>query len=377
MTCHGCNVFTGEPVEIRFNGTITSVDRAPSGNGRWISPGFIDIQVNGFDGVDYNCPTISQEEIARSLAVQFSAGMTRCYPTVITGGPDDMVNCLRNLSHAKDSLASGGAMEGFHVEGPHISPDDGPRGAHPRRWVRPPDLDEFRRWQDATDGRVRLVTLAPEWPGAAKYIEGIVAEGVVASIGHTNAGADQIADAVRAGATLSTHLGNGAHQVLLRHPNYIWYQMAEDALMADFIVDGIHLSAPFLKVAIRAKGLERSVLVTDAAGPAGATPGRYRLGEQDVDLTTDGRVVLAGQDKLAGSALRLDHGVENLMKLANLTLAQAAQMATVNAAKAGRIAGRQQGLAAGDRSDFVIFQFDESTRNITVEETWVSGERVF
>lgn len=377
MTCHGRNVFTGQPVEVQFNGKITSVGNSQTGATRWISPGWIDIQVNGFDGVDYNAPDASQDDIERSLHVQFSAGVTRCYPTVITGGPDDMVKCLRNLSSAKDNLKNGAAIEGFHVEGPHISPEDGPRGAHPRRWVRPPDLDEYRRWQDVTGGRIRLITLAPEWPGAPKYIEGIVKDGVVASIGHTNAGAQEIADAVSAGATLSTHLGNGAHQVLLRHPNYIWHQMAEDRLMADFIVDGIHLSASFLKVAIRAKGLERSVLVTDAAGPAGAKPGRYRLGEQDVDLTTDGRVVLAGQDKLAGSALRMDHGVENLMKLANLSLADAALMASVNAAKAGRIDGRQQGLAVGDRSDFVIFQFDEAAKKITVQETWVSGERVF
>jgi N-acetylglucosamine-6-phosphate deacetylase len=378
MTCHGRNVFTGEPVEIRFSENITSVEiSSDTASGRWLSPGWIDIQVNGFDGVDYNSPAVSHEDIARSLDVQFSAGMTRCFPTVITGGPDDMANCLRNLSRARDSLKCGAAMEGFHVEGPHISPDDGPRGAHPRRWVRPPDLAEFRRWQDVTDGRIRLVTLAPEWPGAPKYIEGIVKEGVVASIGHTNAEAHHIADAVRAGATLSTHLGNGAHQVLRRHPNYIWYQMAEDALMADFIVDGIHLEAAFLKVAIRAKGLERSVLVTDAAGPAGAKPGRYRLGEQDVDLTEDGRVVLAGQDKLAGSALRLDRGVENLTKLGNLTLAQAAQMASVNAAKAGKIQGRQAGLAVGERADFVIFEFDEAANKIRVEETWLSGERVF
>jgi N-acetylglucosamine-6-phosphate deacetylase len=378
MTCHGLNVFTGQPVEIGFNGNITSVRVSPPVEShQWISPGWIDIQVNGFDGIDYNSPAISQEEIARSLAVQFSAGMTRCFPTVITGGPDDMLNCLRNLSRARDTLPTGGAMEGFHVEGPHISPDDGPRGAHPRRWVRPPDLDEFRRWQEATSGRIRIVTLAPEWPGSIDYIEGIVADGVVAAIGHTNANAQQITDAVTAGATLSTHLGNGAHQVLHRHPNYIWHQLAEDRLMADFIGDGIHLGASFLKVAIRAKGLERSVLVTDAAGPAGAKPGRYRLGEQDVDLTADGRVVLAGQDKLAGSALRLDHGVENLMRLASLTLAQAAQMASVNAAKAGKIEGRQTGLVPGDRSDFVIFDFDEEAKKISVKETWVSGERVF
>ena len=157
-----------------------------------------------------------------------------------------------------------------------------------------------------SDGRIRLVTLAPEWPQAPRYIEAIVAEGVVASIGHTNAGAQQIADAVSAGATLSTHLGNGAHQVLRRHPNYIWDQLAEDRLMADFIVDGIHLAASFLKVAVRAKGLERSVLVTDAAGPAGAKPGRYRLGEQDVDLTTR-RPRRAGRSGQAGRQ-RAAHG---------------------------------------------------------------------
>jgi N-acetylglucosamine-6-phosphate deacetylase len=370
------------PVEIAFNGVIQSVTpqgaaEPHEGMDRWISPGWIDIQVNGFGGVDYNDPTISQEDIARSLEVQFSAGMTRCFPTVITGGPDDMAGCLRNLACARKSLRTGAAMEGFHVEGPYISPDDGPRGAHPRRWVRQPDLGEYKRWQEAAEGYVKLITLAPEWPGAPKYIEKIVQDGVVASIGHTNADGQQIADAVSAGATLSTHLGNGAHQVLRRHPNYIWEQLAEDRLMADFIVDGIHLQASFLKVALRAKGLEHSVLVTDAAGPAGATPGRYRLGEQDVDLTTDGRVVLAGQDKLAGSALRLDHGVENLMRLADLKLQDAVRMATVNAARAGRIEGRQKGLQPGERADLVIFRFDEAARSIHVEETWIGGQKVF
>jgi N-acetylglucosamine-6-phosphate deacetylase len=287
-----------------------------------------------------------------------------------------MANCLRNLARAKESLKTGAAMAGFHVEGPHISPDDGPRGAHPRRWVRPPDLDEYRRWQDVSNGQVRLITLAPEWPGATRYIERIVADGVVASIGHTNASAEHIAAAVSAGATLSTHLGNGAHPVLQRHPNYIWEQLAEDRLMADFIVDGIHLSASFLKVALRAKGLERSILVTDAAGPAGAKPGRYRLGEQDVDLTADGRVVLAGQEKLAGSALRMDHGIENLMKLAGLSLSQAAQMATTNAARGGHIAGRQKGFAEGELADFTIFRFDEPRKRIVVDETWIAGSRV-
>jgi N-acetylglucosamine-6-phosphate deacetylase len=377
MKCSGIDALTGSPVEIDFDETIHRVTAVAPQSGDYLAPGWIDIQVNGFAGVDYNQPDAPHSEIARSIHALFATGVTRFYPTVITGAPEDMESALRNLARAKDSLPEGDAIEGFHVEGPYIGIDDGPRGAHPKRWVRKPDFDEFRRWQDATANRIRIVTLSPEWPEAVRYIERVVAEGVVASIGHTSATAGQIADAVSAGASLSTHLGNGAHAVMRRHPNYIWDQLAEDRLMADFIVDGIHLGANFLKVALRAKGIERSVLVTDAAAPAGAAPGRYYLGEQAVDLTPDNRVVLAGQDKLAGSALRMDRGVENLMRMAGLPLADAVRMATVNAARAGKIPGRTSGLAAGDRADFVQFRWDTESHAIQVTATWISGRRVY
>jgi len=377
MNCSGIDALTGLPVEIEFGATITRVAPGSLQSDEYVAPGFIDIQVNGFAGVDYNQPDVAHDEIARSIRAVVATGVTRFYPTVITGAPGDMESALRNLARAKDSLAQGGAMDGFHVEGPHIGIDDGPRGAHPKRWVRRPDFGEFRRWQDATAKRIRIVTLSPEWPEAPRYIERIVAEGVVASIGHTSASSEQIADAVSAGASLSTHLGNGAHAVMRRHPNYIFDQLAEDRLMADFIVDGIHLGANFLKAALRAKGIERSVLVTDASAPAGAAPGRYYLGEQAVDLTPDHRVVLAGTDKLAGSALRMDRGVENLMRMAGLPLADAVRMATVNAARAGKVPGRTNGLAAGDRADFVQFRWDEEARAIQVTATWISGRRVY
>src|SRR5262249_41723291 len=196
------------------------------------------------------------QEIARSICTLFSTGVTRFFPTVITGAPERMLGALRNLAAARESLPDGGAMEAFHVEGPHISPEDGPRGAHPAGWVRPPRYYEFQRWQEAAQGHVRLVTLSPEWPGALRYIEQLTREGVVVAIGHTRATREQIHDAVSAGATLSTHLGNGAHAVLPRHPNYIWEQLAEDRLAASFIVDGFHLSDAFLRVALRAKGVE-------------------------------------------------------------------------------------------------------------------------
>ena len=129
-----------------------------------------------------------------------------------------------------------------------------------------------------------------------------------------------------------------------------------------------------MKVALRAKGIERSILVTDASSPAGAKPGRYMLGDQEVDLTEDDRVVLAGQTRLAGSALRMHKGVENLMKIAGLTLEEALTMATRNPARVGRIAGRQRGLAVGDRADFVVFDFNEEAKSIRIRETWIGGQ---
>jgi len=376
-TLRGKDVATGSSLEVAFDGAIDTVRSAAGPDEAYLSPGWIDVQVNGFAGVDYNSARTSHEEIARSIQVLFSTGVTRFYPTVITGGPEDMRGALENLARAKDTLADGEAMDGFHVEGPHISPDDGPRGAHPKRWVRPPDVDEFHRWQDAARGHIRLVTVAPEWPQAPAYIEALTKESVVISIGHTNASGAQIASAVAAGATMSTHLGNGAHQILQRHPNYIWEQLAEDRLMASFIVDGVHLPASFLKVALRAKGLERSVLVTDASSPAGAKPGRYSLGEQTVILTEDNRVILSDQDKLAGSALRMDHGVRNLMKLAGLSLPDAVTLATTNPARVGAVPGRKSGLVAGDRADFVLFRFDPASLSIQVAATYVSGRQVY
>jgi N-acetylglucosamine-6-phosphate deacetylase len=244
-----------------------------------------------------------------------------------------MLGALRTLSRAKQQLPEGRAILGFHVEGPHISPDDGPRGAHPWRWVRPPDASEYRRWQEATEGGVKLVTLSPEWPEAPTYIETLVRDGIVVSIGHTGASAAQIGDAVRAGATLSTHLGNGAHAFLPRHPNYIWEQLAQDRLSASFIVDGRHLPESFLRVALRAKTIERSILVTDAVAPAMCAPGNYMLGEVEVELKADQRVVLRGGTRLAGSSLRMDHAISNVIRIAGLGLEEAVSMATVNPAR--------------------------------------------
>jgi N-acetylglucosamine-6-phosphate deacetylase len=383
MKCNGIDPGTGDEIEVCFSDSIESVDSllAPSGDSTYLTPGFIDLQVNGFAGVDYNSPSSSHEEIIRSIRAMLQTGVTRFFPTVITGSPADMSGALRNLAAAKEaawarSAWECSAMEAFHLEGPYISPEDGPRGAHPARWVRPPDLDEFHRFQEAAGGNIRLITLSPEWPAAPRFIEALVGEGLVVSIGHTNAGATQIAAAVSAGASLSTHLGNGAHAVLPRHPNYLWEQLAEDRLAASFIVDGIHLAPAFLKVALRAKGLERAFLVTDAVMPAGCAPGRYQLGEVEVELHPDGSVRLLGGTRLAGSALRMDRALQNVMHIAGLNLREAITLATRNPARVGRIASRQRGLNPGERADLVRFRYDAATHEIQVVETFLAGHRV-
>lgn len=378
MKCNGIDPATGDEIEVRFKDSIEGIDPLLAGTDSsiYIAPGWIDLQVNGFAGVDYNSPSASHGEIARSIRAILQTGVTRFYPTVITGSPDDMLGALSNLAQAKEAGWEGAAMEAFHVEGPYISSEDGPRGAHPARWVRAPDLEEFHRFQEAARGNIRLVTLSPEWPEAPRFIDAMVREGVVVSIGHTRATSAEIAAAVSSGATLSTHLGNGAHAVLPRHPNYIWEQMAEDRLAASFIVDGIHLGPAFLKVALRAKGLERALLVTDAVMPAGCAPGCYKLGEVDVELHTDGSVRLLGGTRLAGSALRMDRALENVMRMAGLNLREAVTMATRNPARVGRIASRQRGLNPGERADLVRFRYDEATRGIEVLETYLAGRRV-
>ena len=369
-TCRGIDVASNEAVEVEFGDSIEAVrpcawaDDLP-----WISPGFVDIQVNGFAGVDFNNPGASRKDIARAVHAILATGVTRCLPTVITGSPDDMMDCLRNLRAAQKEMP---AIAGFHVEGPHIGAEDGPRGAHPARWVRPPDVAEFHQWQDATDGNIRLVTLSPHWPEAAAYVRAVVQAGTAVSIGHTGATAEQILAAADSGATLSTHLGNGAHAILRRHPNYIWDQLAEDRLSASFIVDGIHVGRAFLQSAIRAKTVARTVLVTDASAPAGAAPGRYRLGEQDADLTVDGRVVLSGTDKLAGSALRMNDGIANIMQLGGLSLREAVETATVNPAGIIGLDGRTRGLKPGERGDVIVFRVVDGA--ILIEEVYLSGK---
>ena len=303
------------------------------------SPGFCDLQVNGFAGIDFNRPGLGVDEFERAAAALNVTGVTSFLPTLVTQAFEAFAACARALARWRSP-----AMLGIHAEGPYLSPTEA-RGAHPAAHLRAASRDDFQRRQDAADGRIVLVTLAPEVPGALDLIEHLATSGVRVAIGHSDAQPETIREAVRAGATLATHLGNGCASGLPRHPNLIWEQLAADELSACFIADGHHLPAATLKSMVRAKTPARAILVTDATAGAAAPPGRYTLGELAIERNEAGRVTLPGEGKLAGSALTLDDAVSRAAREAGLPIEQALAMAStqpaaaVGAAPRGRVSG--------------------------------------
>ena len=297
-----------------------------------VAPALVDLQINGYKGVSFTSTTVTCEEVKRVFDEMAAVGVAYLCPTLYTSPPGAMLHGLRTLQQACRRYPDvAAACVGYHLEGPYISPEDGPRGAHPRRWVRDPDEAELAAFQEAADGRVRILTLAPELEGAIPFIARRAAQGVVPALGHCSPTTEQVTAAVDAGARLSTHLGNGAHAVLPRHPNYIWDQLAEHRLYASLIADGFHLPPNVVKVMIRAKGLERAILVSDAWELSGMPPGLYPQDDGSVvEVAPDGRMDLRGTPYLAGANLPLSRCVANAAAFAGIALADAIDMASVN-----------------------------------------------
>jgi len=382
-------IVEGRSVEDGTNMRLTIEDRLVTGverlreapGGDWIAPGWLDIQVNGFDGHDPNAADAEPEETIRMVRALWTHGVTGVCPTICTESEAHIVTSLRAIAAAceTDPLVAASVV-GIHVEGPHISSEDGPRGAHPLRHVRPPDVDEYRRWQEAAGGRIRIITLSPEYPEAAEYIRTIVRDGVVASVGHTSADSAQIKTAVDAGARWSTHLGNGAHATIRRHPNYIWDQLGEDRLSAGFIFDGHHLPPAVMRSVVRAKGVERSILVSDTVLVAGMEPGEYHLADgASVTLRPSGRLELTGTPYLAGAATPLPACLTTAVRDAGLSLADAVRTVTANPSRLlglGALLGHES-IQVGARANLTVFRQAPETLDIVPIATIVDGQAVF
>ncbi len=321
----------------------------------WISPGWIDMQVNGYGGIEFNDETLTIEQVATVSKAMARCGVAHYMPTIVTDSFEHHRKSLATFAKACEQLPEVAAsVPGFHVEGPYISPQDGARGAHPKQHVRPPNWDEFQRLQEAAGGRIKLLTLAPEHDGAPDFIRHVVATGVLVAIGHTAASGDQIREAVDAGAHMSTHLGNGCQLQMRRHPNVIWEQLGEDRLTAGIIADGHHLPPVVVKSMVRGKTPSRCVLVSDITSMAGMPPSEYKTTFGRVEVLRDGRLVVAGQrDILAGASFTLDYCVANVQRFAGVDLKTAVQMVTTT--PGGLLGIAPQRFELGQPADFTLF----------------------
>jgi len=372
----GIDPATGKGIAITIeSGLISSIRPEPNADPVYLSAGLIDLQVNGFKGLDFNSGNISTNTVLAIAQHLACLGVTSFLPTLVTAAEEQIIGALTIIAAARMEHPLVELMvPAIHVEGPAISPVDGPRGAHPLANVRAPSLKEFARWQQACGGLVGMVTLAPEYPEAPAYIKALSEQGVHVALGHTAATPDEIRYAVDAGAVLSTHLGNGASALLPRHPNFIWTQLAEDRLTATFIADGHHIPADTFKAMLRAKGLARTVLVSDSVALAGMAPGLYRqVVGGSVELSADGRIGIAGTPYLAGAGLPLIANIAIAIIMADLSLAEALSAATINPGQFIKGRGR---LQAGERADILRFTWTAGARTLTVEDVWIAGDRI-
>lgn len=380
MIYRGLSVLAGEPVEVEVHGAvIQSVtpfkmeEPLP-----YISPGFLDMQVNGFMGGDYSLEDLSEEHVKKIVHHLNRSGTTQHVPTIISSPRERIIRNLKVISKTiQNSEDIARSILGIHIEGPFISPADGPRGAHNAAYVRPPDLNEFKEWQEAAEGRITIVTLAPEWEGALEFIEAITSMGVKAAIGHTAAPPDRIRAAVEAGARLSTHLGNASHPVIPRLKNYLWEQLAEDRLMAGIICDGFHLPKSVVQVFARTKGPDRLILVSDAAYLGGLKPGLYQWNNVEVQVFEDGHLGLPGTESLAGAAHLLDWDIPRFMEFTSYTLGETIPLCTQNP---GRIQGAPDNygrLEPGAPANLVIFDYEPGMDRLNIHKTIRGGQEVY
>jgi len=367
------------PVRIEVvNGIILSVDEIKGDEMDeslcMVAPGLIDNQVNGYAGVDFSGDMLTVEDILMATSSLWKTGVTTFLPTLITNAPENLIRNFRVLADSLSEAAIQASVPGFHLEGPWLSKLDGFRGCHREDQLTLPDLAELSAYQEAANGKILQLTLAPELQGAMEMIHFCKSNGIVAAMGHSNAGSLDIRSACMEGLALSTHLGNGCANMIHRHLNPIWPQLAYDQLIPTVIADGHHLTPEELMVFLKVKGAERLILTSDITYLAGMPAGRYYFAGAPVILTEDGMLRSADQEVLAGASLPLIKGVENMIRFTGCTLGEAINMASRNVA---RVFGWEDrgALLPGRRADLVLLASEGG--HLAVRKTIVAGKVVF
>ena len=374
---NGIHYKDGKPVSLELiNGNISDISRPNEliENSSWyLAPGLIDIQINGYMGVDFSGPDLTVEEIKKATKALWRVGVTSYFPTIITSDFSRMKKNFTILSKAKEDPEIGSSLAGFHLEGPYISPVDGFRGAHLEKYTRKPNWQEFLILQKAAKNNIRLITVAPELDGAIQFIKKLVDSGVIVSLGHHNGSVSQIKDAVTAGARMATHLGNGCANMINRHNNPIWPQLSNDLITPSIIADGFHLNREEIRTFYKTKGADNTILVSDALDLAGLPPGEYIRGERKL-LLTPNVVKFPDINALAGAASPISKCLEVVMDFTNCSLEDAIKMASLNPAKMFSLNDRGL-IKKGKRGDIVLFTMKGD--KIQIKKTFVAGKEVY
>lgn len=365
-----CSVEDGKIIEI----VLQTTGSEPSIPQAFMLPGMIDHQVNGCQGISFVGETLSVEDVHQVTRYLWQQGVTSYFPTLTTESKECFRRNIAILSKAMDDPEWGASIPGIHLEGPYLSPEDGFRGAHPRQWICEPDWNEFQIWWELSEGRIVEVTIAPEIPGMIAFIERCVELGIVVAIGHSNATAQHIHDAVKAGARISTHLGNGCANLIHRHNNPLWPQLANPDLSASLIADGFHLTEDELKVFWKVKQPNKILLVSDITRLSGMPPGRYEDFGQEVIMREDGAIMMPEQEVLAGASLPLLHGLTHLMATVNGSLQEMYPLVSQIPAQIFGLTDRGE-LQPGKRAD--VIWLSQKGNSLTLLQTMVGGKIVF
>lgn len=339
-----------------------------------ISPGFIDVQINGYAGKSFTEAGLTVEDVLKATQSLWKEGVTTYLPTIITSTKETMIKNLKTLNKSLEDKRISNSVPGFFLEGPYISPIDGFRGAHNANYVRLPDWDEFEDFIEASGNNVLKITVAPELEGVMDFIVKCSQNNIMVAIGHHNGNSEQIHLAAQKGARISTHLGNGCANMIHRHNNPLWAQMADDRLTPTIIADGFHLTPDELSVFYKVKGADNLMLISDITKLAGMPPGEYMWDGKKVLLTPEGKLRLPDLDVLAGASLSIRLGIGNMMKFTNCSLKEAIQMASTN--QANMFGWDDRGtISIGKRADLVLFELEEG--EVKVKQTIVAGKVVY
>ncbi len=342
-----------------------------------IAPGFIDNQINGFAGVSFSFGTnnLTKEGVLKATHALWKEGVTTYMPTLTTNSTDVLIRNLKILAKAVNDEELKGSIPGFHLEGPYINPEDGFRGAHPKQFVSLPDWDKFMELYYAAESHIMEITLAPELEGAQEFILKCSEYGIVVALGHHNANNQQISQAVYNGAKISTHLGNGCANMINRHNNPLWPQLANDDITASIICDGFHLLPEEIKVFYKVKGADNIIITSDVTSYAALEPGKYITDTgEEIELTKEGMLRYPAQNVLYGSASSIKRGVGHIMEVTDCKLSEAIQMSSTNQARLFSLDDRGR-LEPGKRADIILFDLDNY--KINIKKTFVNGTLVY